>query len=46
MNLLNAIDDYIEQEESEGKGVKYNEIIGTLEYVKLEIIDRSYDQVS
>ena len=44
--ILNAINDYIEQQEKENTGVPYCEIIGTLEYVKAEIMSESYESIS
>lgn len=41
--IQKAIDEFIEQQDKDGKSVSYGEIIGTLEYVKIDVIDRSYD---
>lgn len=44
--ILNTINNHVEQLDKEGKQVSYYEIIGTLEYVKTELIDDSYNNIS
>ena len=41
--IINAIDDYIKQQDEQGQGVTYNEIIGAIEFVKLEVMEEAYN---
>ena len=41
--IINAIDDYIKQQDEQGQGVTYNEIIGAIEFVKLDVMDEAYN---
>ena len=41
--IIHAIDDYIKQQDEQGQGVTYNEIIGAIEFVKLDVMDEAYN---
>ena len=42
--IIKAVNDYIEQQHKDGKGVTYNEIVGALEFTKIEFIDNAFDE--